>query len=243
MTCAEIAAKDIIDRYVSQSLPEDIQAEFEEHYFACASCASLLSAALTVKEAAGSTSRPVRSRYRWLAALALAAGVLLAVVGFLVSRSAAPRATAAGPATASTPAVTAAIHPIAVEPAPWSESSWRGPSASTDNAAFREAMRDYAGHRWQQSADKLHAITNVPAARHFEGVCLLLLNRPAEALPLFDGIIARGADTPFEEEARYYRALALANSGRTSEARDELRRVVALRGDYESKAQRLLNGM
>ena len=102
----------------------------------------------------------------------------------------------------------------------------------------------YKDRNWAAAAAALSALAERPphpaAAVHFAGISLLLDGKYTTAIATLDRVIALGAKSPFEEEARFYRAQALVLAGQTAEARAELTRLAAAQGDYESKARALL---
>ena len=73
----------------------------------------------------------------------------------------------------------------------------------------------------------------------FFGICLLVTDQTNEAIRHLGHTVTLG-ETPYLEESHYYLAKAYLRQSGVSAARRELEFVVALRGDLESEAQRLL---
>src|SRR6266700_1775619 len=83
LNCVRVEREEIVERYVAAiSLDEATAAEFEEHYFACPKCFERLQAARAASAAL--SGRPgMRAwgiRNWWIAGLAAAAAILLAVL-------------------------------------------------------------------------------------------------------------------------------------------------------------------
>src|SRR2546423_2535077 len=89
MTCENVQASDVVERYVTNTLPDEERETFEEHYFACDSCFATLQAVLATRQALRST-REITVRRRpiaWWAWAAAAAAPGLLVAGAPVGRS------------------------------------------------------------------------------------------------------------------------------------------------------------
>lgn len=87
LTCDEVSARDLVERYVSRRVTEDESEAFELHVLECDSCAADLKAAVEARAAFmhrgadAVASTPLRARRSWLPGLAVAAVLLLAVGG------------------------------------------------------------------------------------------------------------------------------------------------------------------
>ena len=125
---------------------------------------------------------------------------------------------------------------------PYQTTLLRG-TANQPSPALEQAIALYTARQYAPAAAALQSIPNpTPLSRHFAALSLLLASQPAAALPLFDQTIALGPQSPFEEEARFFRVHALLRLGRPPEAQAELERVINLHGDYEQSAQKLQAG-
>lgn len=246
MNCRDIAAENVVERFLAGELTEPERDGFEAHYFECDDCFALLEATRLVRPvlaempapgSAGVAARPRRLAWVWLAAAAAFACV---IAGYW------PRGSSGSePAVANVPAppAVALLRLSEIRPAPYSSAVLRG-SETERSAGFEGAIRLYQSGNWRDASAALLAVAaghpERPAALHFAGVSLLLDGNPAAALDALDQVIALGASSVFEEEARFYRAQALMLLGRGPEARAELERVIGWRGDYEVQAQALL---
>jgi len=76
-----------------------------------------------------------------------------------------------------------------------------------------------------------------PAA-FFRGASLLVLDRPTDAETAFSAVIDEG-DSPYLDEARFYRAKAHLRQGRGDEALADLREVAGRDGQIASSARAL----
>lgn len=221
MDCRSIASGNVIERYLAGTLSEVERDEFELHYFGCVECFEAL--------------ETVRAVQRELTAAA-AAGVLLVILAI-------PRGDQRQTTKATPPAAAPLIQLAEIRPPEYQSTTYRG-AAGAPQAEFARAMKryqdgDYAG-AWSALSAIHSASPHYAEARHFGGVSLLLLGRTGEAIECLDAVVALGAKTPFEEEARYYRALALWVAGQREAGRAELSRVVEMQGDYEERARGLL---
>ena len=244
MNCHRVSAENLIERYVQGTLDPGLRDEFENHYFGCEACLAALQTVQTIKPvlatlpAPAAAKRPLRI-LPWIG-LAAAAAVTLIVLWW-------PKPTSAPVAALPPPARDAARAPLLlseVQPAPYAPTLFRSSSAVA-RLDFEAAMRLYQDRQWKQAAHALDTLaqgppTN-PAALHFAGVSHLLANETGLALAALDRVIAIGPQSPFEEEARFYRAQALLLTGHASEARQELERVIERKGDYEAAARTLLS--
>ena len=104
-------------------------------------------------------------------------------------------------------------------------------------------MRAYQANRFSDALPLLRAAASHPSAGaeelFFAGITCVLAGEPAEGL-----VFLRRADafgfSAYQEEARYYSALTLLQLGDIATARKQLNAIVAMRGDWESKARELL---
>ena len=130
-----------------------------------------------------------------------------------------------------------------VEPPPYSPVTLRGDRTGADSA-FREAMQSYLEGRYDLAADGLADAAALDPGRpdiaFFHGASLLLVGKVDEALAALQSTLQLG-DSPFFEEAHFYRAKACLANRDPSAARDHLRRVVDAGGPLAAEAQSLLD--
>jgi tetratricopeptide (TPR) repeat protein len=239
-----------VERYLTGSLGPEERESFEEHYFACEQCFAALQAHRALQAELSASAPQIRAMpapnpiaWRWTAAMAMAAVVILAVLAIRwgtkphLSPSALPTQTMqAGPAGPSL-AELARFDPPTYTPA-----VLRG---AQDEAMrkFRVAMKHY------QQRDYARAITGLreaaklnpkdAGALFFLGVSHLLSGQTDEGITALQQSVALG-DTPYLEEAHYYLGKAFLRKGNLAVARRELEEVVRLKGDHEDEARLLL---
>jgi anti-sigma factor RsiW len=227
MTCEYASQLMMAEGYVSGKLSEAARDEFEEHYFGCDRCFAEVEALRAVRAAlpGGVVKKPVSA---WVWALPIAAALLLALFLWPRSRPEPVRQVAA-------------VHDysaLARFDAPvWNPVRLRG-HESLARAAFDKAMQSYAARNYAACAQSLHDL-NLPEARYYEGISLLLQGKASNGAEALNKAIAYG-DTPYREESRYYLAKALLAQGDVAGARDQLHQVLEMRGDLEKQAADLL---
>lgn len=213
---------------------------------------------------------PVRTpaRPRWMFALAAAAAVIvIALVGWrsLVNQPAQPviahnepRPVQPAPVTPQLstqppdPQLMAANVDLgAVSALGYRPSVLRG--TNEDSAErFQKAMESYQKRDYRQTVAGLVTIpVAVPGSAKPEehiadagiqlylGVSQLMLNQNADAIRSLSRAAAYG-DTPYLENARFFSAKALIRQKQYTEATDQLRRTVELKGDRQAEAGQLL---
>ena len=235
MNCNQVVSENLIERYLDGQLDDAARDALELHYFECESCLVMLQTLQTVRPALAQLPAPARLRkrtahWRWLP---IAAAIVLAALFWWKGRPA--------PSVAQAPMqapILAVLQLSDVQPAPYSPTLFRDGSVEP-GAAWDHAMRLYQQRQWAAAAAELAQAASQPATLHFAGISYLLAGQIDPALSALDRVIALGPKSPFEEEARFYRAQALLLAGRTIEARAELDRVVNTRGDYEARARTL----
>ncbi len=241
MTCQRVLTENLVERYLQGSLDPELRDDFELHYFACESCLAQLQTAQAIQPVLASTPPPPLRRRRpilpWLG-LAAAAVVTVALLSW-PKPSPAP-----APVAAVLPAEPATLLLSEIRPAPYSPTLFRD-GASSPPPELAAAMSLYQDRQWGSAAQALALLSRQsppnPVALHFAGISNLLAGHTEAALDALDRVIALGQNTPFEEEARFYRAQALLLLRRLPQARQELQRIVQGRGDYEAPARSLLN--
>ena len=215
MTCAEIAERGLIERYVAGTLSADEAVALEAHYVACTRCQTELRLALAVRQALSepaAAAAPRRQARRWIGGLglALAAGITALIVWRAPGRSSQWRDLGAVP--------DAPIY-LGVEV--------RGAPARGDSL-FAVAMAAYNERRYSASATALRAAlavgTDSAPAEFFLAAALLVQDRAGEAAEAYARVIGLG-DTPYLGEAHFYRAKALLRQGQAVAAVAELRAV------------------
>jgi hypothetical protein len=238
MTCHRVTSENLIERYVQGKLDPGLRDDFENHYFECESCLAFLQTVQTIHPVLAAMPPPVLAKRRapLLPWLGLAAAAALVIV-LIFWQKPSPNSVAALP-----PPAPAALLLSEIRPAPYSPALFRD-GAAGPGPAFETAMRLYQNRRWKDAAEALAMVARTPpsnpAALHFAGISHLLASQPEAALAALDRVIAVGSNSPFEEEARFYRAQALLLTGRLPEARQELDRVIQAKGDYEAQARSL----
>jgi len=241
MNCQWVEHGDIAERYVAGTLPEADRDAFEEHFFSCEACLARLETlqhtAALVGAAAPATSRG--GRY-WPLAVAAGLMVVLGVTFQMTTRR-------------TEQPIQVAQAPKAAAPAanPWAELSRfdapeyrtalvRGTAPSAD---FRAGMAAYQKRDFASAAASLRqAADRNPkdaAAGFFAGVSELLAGNAAAGIQRLAAVDSMGF-TPYQEEARFYRAKGLLQTGDAEGARKALEAVAAMRGDLETAAKDLL---
>ena len=247
MTCEEVERDELAEHYVLGRLPAHQQEAFEDHYFNCSRC---LERVRIVEETRGELAvEAVRARPPWwrrgAATLATAAMLTLAV---WVGRDALRESDQPSPPFTSTsrdvtlPApATAALGAIVLPP----DTPPRLRSAATEaHRVFREAMTSYTAGRCDAAIPSLQRALalddTLMAARFYLAVCELHEGRVEPAAERLQRIAAAG-ESPYLEDAHFFLAKARIRQGDAGAARQQLARVVALRGDRQEEARRLLD--
>ena len=221
------------------------------HVLVCSRCREEIAVLRTVNadlaarsSVAVSGSVPGRS---WRVALAITAAVVIAVPVIwrsFYSSTSPPAAESTSPPSAPV----ASIPRIKVEKASLaslaSESVTLRGAATPRQALLQDlaiALEPYRTDNFVEAAARLQAVqirhpesSEVP---YYLGVCLLMLDRPAEALPPLNGALSR---EPLIKDALYYLAVAKVNASRNRAefraARLELKRVCDQTRDATAKA-------
>jgi tetratricopeptide (TPR) repeat protein len=250
MECARIKYEEVVERYLTGSLDPQERESFEEHYFACEQCFAALQAHRALQAELSASAPQIRAMrdpnptvWRWTAAMATAAVVVLVVLGIRwgmkpnLSPSAPPTQTMQPRPTGPSLAELARFDPPTYTP-----TILRGVQ-DEPKRKFRAAMKNY------QHADYAGAITGLreaaklnprdAGALFFLGVSYLLSGQTDEGIAALQQCAALG-ETPYLEEAHYYLAEGLLSNGNLAAAQRELKEVVRLEGDHEDTARRLL---
>ena len=246
MTCQRVLTENLVERYHQGSLDPQLRDDFELHYFACESCLAQLQTTQAIQPILAATPpaplRRARPLLPWIG-LATAAAVTVVFLSWPKQASAPPLV--APPPVAQVPSPAPATLLLSeIRPAPYSPTLFRD-GAGSPPPELAAAMRLYQDRQWGSAAQALALLAREssanPVALHFGAISHLLAGNTEAALRALDRVIALGQTTPFEEEARFYRAQALLLGRRLPEAREELQRIVQGRGDYEAPARSLLN--
>ena len=243
MTCQEVERDELAERYVLGQLGDREQAAFEDHYFDCAACLEHVRALQDVREELSAPTAAVRPR-RWprtVAAIAAAAALVLAVrVGQqmwtepVLPPSSAPRPDIVLPAP---PAQTTIALP------PYTPPRLRGVPSEAQRL-FEAAMVSYRAGNCAAATPglqrALEADGSVIRARFYLAACDLHENRVTEGVTNLRSVIDAG-ESPYLEDAHFLLAQARMQQGDLAAAREELRQVIALKGDRLEEARRLLD--
>jgi tetratricopeptide (TPR) repeat protein len=257
MTCEDVSASEIVEKYLLGQLSDDVRDSFEQHYFECARCFGVLQ---TFREVQAELARtraehvavPKRSwvwQWAWVPALAI---VLLAVS---VAVWQPPIPETSGPSSENTQPAPAPVRPPAepvkpslddlarLEPPGYTPGRLRG-AADAATAKFQEAMDHYQRRNYLQAAALLgEASTLDPEAAHiafFLGISQLLAAQPDAAINALRKTVALG-DSPYLEEAHFYLAKAYLRKENVDDAITELEHEIRLRGEHEPEARQLLD--
>jgi tetratricopeptide (TPR) repeat protein len=246
MTCEEVERDELAEQYVLGRLPAHQQEAFEDHYFNCSRC---LERVRIVEETRGELAAQAgRARPQWwrrgAAALATAAVLTLAVwAGRDALRDgdapSPPFTAASRDVTLPAPATTALG---AIDLPRYTPPRLRS-TATEAQRVFREAMTSYTAGRCDTAIPPLQRALalddTLTAARFYLAVCELHEGRIEPAAERLQRIAAAG-ESPYLEDAHFFLAKARIRQGDAAAARQQLSRVVALRGDRQEEAKRLL---
>jgi TolA-binding protein len=245
MTCSEIQRENRIELYLDGKLSGADREAFELHYFECDACLADMQALQAARAALlemGEQEEPpegmVLRHPVWIAA-ALAASLVAAILTWqTIHQQPAPQQ-AVQPSPVSAPLL--ALNEI--QPPPYDVRVLRGQSTPAQQA-FRAAMARYSQSDWNATAALLTSVLekfpDASDAIYFRAICQLLSGQTSAALDGLDRIVMLGGATPYEEEARFYRAQAYLLQNRADDARQELDYVAGMHGDHEAKARALL---
>ncbi len=245
MNCRRVASENIIEDYLAEKLSGTSRDAFELHYFECEECFEQLETLRLIRPILAKMPAPLAAKaarqsrsfsWVWMAA----AAVIVAVIfGYWPRGGSGPETSA----VKAPPPTVALLQLAEIQPAPYSPTVFRSAS-KPPGQDFERAMQHYQSRQWLDASEALLAFArrhpDVPAALHFAGISLLLAGKKEAALTALDRIIAMGSDSPFKEEAQFYRAQALLLSGRQDDAKAELKRLAGLHGDYEAQSRALL---
>lgn len=249
MTCTEVQNAEAIERYLLGQLPDAELESFEQHYFACETCFKDLEAGRLVQASLASRAEeirrepiPIRTRstYPWIAGLAVAASLIIAVGIVWRTTQASLQQAANHPRVAHVPSKLPDYTELArVSPPVYNPPVLRS-TLSPQEAAFRTAMQSYRAGDYAKAIEPLKASAAGDAAPHFYlAACYLLTAQPADAVTEFQRVLDLH-DSRFDEEAHFLLAKAWLQQNRPDEARAELQKVAAQTGDFTKEAKALL---
>ncbi|MBI1786628.1 MAG: zf-HC2 domain-containing protein [Acidobacteria bacterium] len=256
MNCDQIREQEIAGQYLLGQLSEAEQEAFELHYLDCGRCAAEIESLQwmrrdLLRRQAAIRAEPLRAkRPVWWWATPVAA-TALAVLGLALLFRPAPRRELARqePAVAPAPLQKPASGPreerwivlASFRPPAYQEALLRGAGGQEP---FRSAMRHYqAGDYPAALAGLMQARQREPrdaGVRFYLAACRLLTQDAAGAEDEAGATIGLG-ETPYLEEAYWVRAKARLARRHSEEARQDLLALIALKGDWESKARGLLS--
>jgi len=261
--CTGIPAERCVEPYLQGTLPENEARSFEEHYFDCPVCLAQVEALqIATRTLAREPLPPPRRVMAWpmryAAAAAIAAALLLGIVGFLhlrATHSATAQPMAAQRGVMAPQPQPAPLMPQAEPPSntlasladlslpAYQAEHLRG---AEDSAKFTEGMSAYSRHDCPLAVKLLAKVPTEArfsaAAQFYTGVCQMHLGHREVAASRL-GHIAAAGDSPQQEAALYYLGqLALAQDDAAAAKRD-LSLAVSLHGDFERRARAELSAL
>lgn len=253
---------ELMDRYLLARLSQAERESFERHLFECPECAEELEALETIQATLRRVSvdpdARVQWRSRWLVA-AIAAAACVAAVAFglwlvasrpqTVARGLPPPESPPLPAPAvprTAPSVSSDLLALAeIRPPAYDPTVLRG-GADAAESDFRKAMEAYRRGDHAAAIPALRSAAQSapgdPRPAFYLGACQLLIGDIDRGVITLEGVVALG-HTPYLEESHVLLAKAHLWRGERERARDELRSALALQGDFEGEARRLLQAL
>ena len=252
MTCDDVERHELAERYVLGRLEKDQQKAFENHYFNCSACLERLR---IVEEACKAlkveSPRPRAGRWRRVAAVLAGAAALVLALRATEDRWRDNLFVSPGPGSGTSPAPsgspTLPSPPLprsagAVQPPRYTAPTLRSTPPEAQRV-FREAMDPYSGGNCDDAVVGLRRAVQMDEsliqARFYLAVCELVLGHPESAEDQLHRVVA-GGESPQLEDAHFFLAKARIQQGDVAGARQELTRVVAMKGQRREEARRLL---
>lgn len=245
MSCSLGVQEERLEAYLLGRLEEGDCQDLEDHFFACPDCQGRLAtlqalpAGLAARDGRPESRRPERRRRStWAGAglTLLAASLLLALL--LRETPPAGGGGAGEGGTAEIPQERL-VELARFAPPRYQPLVLRG---ATD-PAFAAAMDLYLQGDFAAASAGLARLAADrpadPAVHFFLGASALLAGDTDAGLRALEAAVALG-DSIYPEEARLLLARALIGQGRLGPAREQLAAVIALGGDFEAEARRLL---
>jgi anti-sigma factor RsiW len=259
--CRGTPAEHFAEAYITGTLPEAEASEFEEHYFDCPECLAQVEAIQTAAQTLARLPRkPMRKPIPWpvrLAGLGAIAAALM--VGYFALRPSRP----VQPGTAKVPAVPLLANPQttpqkaaqrqlqSTEVAQLADLTlppFRAPNlrGGSGDPHFEAGMRAYASGDCARGIKSLSLVpaddADAVAAHFYRGVCQVHLG-DLEGGSASLRAVANHGDSPQQEAAFYYLAQVELAGNDGVAARRTLMRTIALRGDFERRAQLQLKNL
>jgi anti-sigma factor ChrR (cupin superfamily) len=232
VTCDEITDQGLLERYLAGTLGAATAELLEVHLVACQRCQTELRLAAAIT---GALAEPVLTafprRHGLLFAgigLALAAGLAAILLFRPFGRTGQWRELGA-----------VSVAPI------YLGVDVRGTPTHSDSL-FAAAMRAYNAQAYKTASTGLEAAlaqgADSASTQFFLGASLLMQGKAHEADAAFSRVIAAG-DTPYQGEARLYRAKALLQEGRVADAVTELHAVTTASSEVVAWAHALADSV
>lgn len=221
------AELEVAQRYAANQLTPQEAAAFEEHLLTCERCQSEALLSVALRRVARDTSATARRRMPWFATGAALLAAAVAAVLILPS------------------GIERDLSDLGrlVNPPAYAGVSVRSSPARGDSL-FASAMAAYNERRYDDAASGLRAAlaagTDSIPTMFFMASTDLMAGRPRGAAAAYGRVIAAGpAASPYLEEAHLYRAHALLQLGRATDAVADLEAVVRMDGPYRNAADAL----
>ncbi len=238
VNCETVQSEQVVERYVLGQLGEAEQQAFEEHFFDCEACLEEVRMMQSLQAAAAERGRSVVQlpRRKWMLWGAAAA---LVVAGFGLAEMLRVRQRAETP-VAKAPAVDAGAELLLLArvAAPRYTASNLRSASGTGEERFRAAMAKYSAGEYGAAAEGLRGMETA-AARFYLGIAELMTGKLDEAVTHLRDTVAMG-ETPYLEEAQFFLAKGLLGKKDVAGARLALEQTIALAGDREVEARRLV---
>lgn len=237
LSCDNVVAEFVIERYVADKLSESETVAFEEHLLLCDRCQGEITLAVAVREAlpsAGGTEGARAAKiWPWkpmgigisLAAAAAIAAILMLPIGRESSPIAELGQVIQPPIYLGVP-----VRQVPARP----DSVFNAAMASYGEGDYAAAVR--------QLETAIAAGVDGPPAQFFLGASLLMLDNPGEAVAAFEAVTSSW-DPTYTPEAHYYMAKALLRQGKTDAALAELRAVSDTVGEISAQARSLADSV
>ncbi len=256
MNCDAVHSGDLVERYALGELSDAERSSFEDHFFACDSCfeaVRLMQSLQAVADERPRTSLPglqavaprrTRKWTMWGAAAAVViAGFGLAEMGRRAPRTEVRTAQTNPAAAITVPGPSPELQLLARVDAPRYTAPNLRSAAPARDTQFRAAMAKYAAGEYAVAAEALRGLANggpeTAAARFYLGICEMMTGDANDAAEHLRATASLG-ETPYLEEARFFLAKALLAKQDTAGATQALEQTIALTGDRETEARRLL---
>jgi len=227
ITCEDVSAKGLAERYAAMRLRGDEAAGFEEHLLGCERCQQELRFVAATRKVLREHRPGIRRRWQ----LAAAAASLLAAAGILIAVRARVEA----------PLEMRRLGAVSQPPLYLGETVR---AAASGDSLFAAAMQAYDSHDWDAALRGLVRARAAGAAtlpaEFFGAAASLMAGQDSAAAAGFERVL-RDGDTPYAAEAHYYRAKALLRLDRAADARVELALIAPTSDPLGARSQALLD--